>query len=366
MATVLAFASFDRKGSGCGSPCGADDATASAACAEDPLRRRLREPGTRASDLWRFLSARGHRPGTVQSAPEGYSLREEREPARPGRRHPTPGLGTWGRSARSASPDHSAWCCHCGCRSPGRRRGDAGKTGLSDPGITAPLRHGHPWSGGSSIRSLRASSMAGATPESRSPVPKRVHGCTEASMEPGTGTLVAAPARRSCWSTAACRSHQGRRCSPARTCEQWERPGCLPVEWKRRHSMEPPAAPCGATTHCSPAREPPTTKPAHERTAPSSNRGGSAPARMSPAATSLRPSRETCHPRADVPRASLCRLRTPGHVIKPKTAGSCEMLSTAYAPRIGRAWGFSGVDVVKRATNRNHQRNLPCRSISRH
>lgn len=49
----------------------------------------------------------------------------------------------------------------------------------------------------------------------------------------------------------------------------------------------------GATTCCSFTHEPPSTKSAHERTAPNGNRGGSAPARMSPAAASLRPSRET-------------------------------------------------------------------------
>jgi hypothetical protein len=33
--------------------------------------------GTRASDLWRFLSAREHHSGEVQTAPKGSGLREE-------------------------------------------------------------------------------------------------------------------------------------------------------------------------------------------------------------------------------------------------------------------------------------------------
>jgi hypothetical protein len=62
------------------------------------------------------------------------------EPACPGRHRSAPGLGTWRRSARSASPDHAARCCHRGCRSPGRRRGDVGRAGQFDHGITAALR----------------------------------------------------------------------------------------------------------------------------------------------------------------------------------------------------------------------------------
>jgi hypothetical protein len=62
------------------------------------------------------------------------------EPACPGRRRSAPGLGTWRRSARSASPHHTARCCHRGCRSPGRRRGDAWQGGPFDHGITAALR----------------------------------------------------------------------------------------------------------------------------------------------------------------------------------------------------------------------------------
>lgn len=91
--------------------------------------------------------------------------------------------------------------------------------------------------------------------------------------------------------------------------------------------------PCGDGAHCwcrlprpderddafSSAPEPPSTKPARERTAPNDTRGGSAPARKAFDAASLRPSRETCHPRADVPRASRSTVGTLHHMIKPKT-----------------------------------------------
>lgn len=95
-------------------------------------------------------------------------------------------------------------------------------------------RHGYPGCGGSGLEPAGGERGRSHT-HPPYPVPKRVHGCTEAPMEPGTGTLVAAPAVSECWSTAAHRSHQGRRCSPARTCEQWERPGCLLAARSRRH-----------------------------------------------------------------------------------------------------------------------------------
>jgi hypothetical protein len=78
------------------------------------------------------VRSRPHRraPGSVRST----------EPARPERPHSTSGLGTGRRSARSASPDHATRCCHCGCRSPSRWRGDGGRTGLFDHGVTAALR----------------------------------------------------------------------------------------------------------------------------------------------------------------------------------------------------------------------------------
>jgi hypothetical protein len=95
-------------------------------------------------------------------------------------------------------------------------------------------RRGYPRSGGSGLEPAGGEHGRSHT-HPPYPVPKRVHGCTEAPMEPGTGTLVAAPAVSECWSTAAHRSHQGRRCSPARTCEQWERPGCLLAGRRRRH-----------------------------------------------------------------------------------------------------------------------------------
>lgn len=62
------------------------------------------------------------------------------EPAPPGRRRFASGLGTWRKSARSASPDHAARCCHRGCPSQSRWRKDVGRTGLLDHGITAALR----------------------------------------------------------------------------------------------------------------------------------------------------------------------------------------------------------------------------------
>lgn len=116
------------------------------------------------------------------------------EPACPGRHRSAPGLGTWRRSARSASPDHTARCCHRGCRSPGRRRGDVGRAGQFDHGITAALRSRalrprRDSSAPGSLRSVRPGrdpSIGGVQPSCQRSAPGiRVDSPCSAETEPG-------------------------------------------------------------------------------------------------------------------------------------------------------------------------------------
>lgn len=100
-------------------------------------------------------------------------------------------------------------------------------------------------------------------------------------------------------------SRQGCRCPPARTDEPRLGPGCLPAAGSETQGATPVRSPRGASRRILRSRdEPPSTKPGHTRTAPALARGGSATspndARCSVPATFY----ETCHPRADVPRAS--------------------------------------------------------------
>ena len=140
MATVLAFASFDRSLRVALAPRGLltrrrasrarGPSAPSAERAMDPCFRSLALPVGARAPLRRDPDRSG---GLFRS------VRSE-EPAHPGRRRSASGLGTWRMRTRSASPHHTAQCCHCGCRSPGRRLGDAGRAGQLDHGVTASLR----------------------------------------------------------------------------------------------------------------------------------------------------------------------------------------------------------------------------------
>jgi hypothetical protein len=80
MATVLAFASFDRHADGCDSPAKGSYATSKRRAHEDPLRRWLREPMTDATDLWRFLSEGEHHLRTLH-VHKGWCSRRSDPPA---------------------------------------------------------------------------------------------------------------------------------------------------------------------------------------------------------------------------------------------------------------------------------------------
>jgi hypothetical protein len=95
----------------------------------DPLRRRLREPDTHATDLWRFMSTSRHRSRALHVLGRA-ALREEQTHLPRARVRPTSVLGMRG----SSCPKRLARRCRTHvaesrCQLRGRRPGTNGRTG---------------------------------------------------------------------------------------------------------------------------------------------------------------------------------------------------------------------------------------------
>ncbi len=112
------------------------------------------------------------------------------------------------------------------------------------------------------------------------------------------------------WSAVHSRVDRGDHHVPARTDARWLPPGSLPAtRCRARRRCTPP--PLGwQTTLFSRAARLPSTRPGRKRAATSTDQGGSAASPVAARCGVPVTFCETCHPRADVPRASLNNLTT--------------------------------------------------------